>query len=177
VPDGWHIALVGLPGAGKTTIGRRLARRLNRPFIDFDEEIVRRQGRAVTEIFAQEGEAFFRQLELDVTRDVATREAGVLSPGGGWVTRPETVGVIRHRTKLVWLKVSPERALERMGSRAAARPLLMKGAPIDVLRDLLDRRGGYYQGADAVVDTETLAPQEVVDQLAQLASLWEGPVG
>ncbi len=172
-----HIALVGIPGAGKSTVAVRLGDILQLPVIDFDDEIERRTGKNVTRIFAEDGEQAFRELEREVTRSLIGAPPAVLAPGGGWMTRPDVVDLIRGRTMLVWLAVTPGAALRRMGARVAARPLLMKGDPRHVLADLLSERRPFYEGADATVDTETLGPQEVADQVAVLASAWPGRVG
>jgi shikimate kinase len=175
--DGWHVALVGLPGAGKSTIGRLVADRLNYPLVDFDRTIERRAECSVAEIFASRGEEGFREMEAELTRELADAPASVLSPGGGWVTRPEVVALIRPRTLLVWLRVSPGTAIQRMGAGVARRPLLMKGDPKDVLTGVLAEREAAYSGADWAVDTEVYKPQEVALQIARLASRWRGRVG
>lgn len=176
-PLGYHLALVGLPGSGKSMVARQLGELLQRPVVDFDAEIERRQGARVSEIFARHGEEHFRRLEAELTRELVSAPGSILSPGGGWVTRPEVVDLIRPRTRLVWLKVSPRVAIRRMGARVAARPLLMKGDPRDVLAELGAVRERYYSEADATVDTEVLTVQQVAERVAQLASRWDAQVG
>src|SRR5687768_16001733 len=90
-----HLVLVGLPGVGKTTIGRGAARSLARRFLDFDAEIERREGRPVLEIFRDRGEEHFRALEVALTREFSTTGGMVLSPGGGWITQTESVELLR----------------------------------------------------------------------------------
>lgn len=172
-----HIALVGLPGAGKTSVARLVAAGLDRPALDFDAEIERRLGMPVSEIFATKGEGYFRDQEELLTRELISAQATILSPGGGWVTRQAVVALIRPFTKLVWLKVSPKVAARRMGTGVASRPLLMKGDPRDVLADLSRERSPLYGASDAAIDTEVLTPQQVADQVVQLATRWDRQVG
>jgi shikimate kinase len=177
VADTVHVALVGLPGAGKTTVAREVGALLSRPVLDFDHEIEQREGRSIAEIFAQFGEEYFRSREAALTEEVRHFPPAILSPGGGWMTRASTVALIRPVTRLVWLQVSPRVALARLGGNPTTRPLLMKGNPEDVLSDLTRSRGPLYREADAAIDTEVLTLQEVVRQVAQLASFWTGGVG
>ena len=172
-----HVALVGLPGAGKTTIARLLAQHLEWPVLDFDEEIERREGRTIARIFEESGEEYFRAREHDMTAELLNARPTILSPGGGWVTRAETVELVRNRTRLVWLRVSPAAAIRRMGGNRSARPLLMKGEPEAILARLGAERERFYAGSDAVVNTEVLTQQQVVLQISQLASFWAGGIG
>jgi shikimate kinase len=177
VRDPFHIALVGLPGAGKTTVARTLARQLKWPVLDFDEEIERREGRSVASIFEDAGEEYFRARERDVTASLRDAPPTILSPGGGWITRSGTVDLVRDRTRFVWLRVSPAAAIRRMGGNRSARPLLMKGDPEAILARLGAEREHFYTASDAVVNTEVLTQQQVVLQIARLASFWAGGIG
>lgn len=176
-PDGVHIALVGLPGSGKTTTGRRVAERLGRDFLDFDEEIQRREGRSVGEVFASKGEAYFRALEARLSEELAMRPAMVLAPGGGWMTRPDAVASLGARTRIIWLRVSAEVAVARMGKNVRLRPLLSGGDPVAQLHRLESERRGIYASADASLSTELLSRQEVIDEIARLAAFWRIGVG
>jgi shikimate kinase len=171
-PGGRHVILVGLPGAGKSTVGSLLARRLRVGFLDFDVEIVRREGMPITEIFATRGEAAFRTIELALTEEVAALPAMVLSPGGGWVTQPQAVAILKPRSRLVYLRISPAGAVRRMGRRMSTRPLLQTPDPRAELEHLLARRREVYETADVVIDVETLDAQRVAEvvrrQLSQL---------
>ena len=161
-----HIVLVGLPGSGKSTVGPMIAERLSLGFVDLDERIERAAGRSVSQIFEHEGEAGFRDRELAATRALAGEPGQVVAPGGGWITRPEAVALVSPPGTLAWLKVSPERALERLGGGVASRPLL-QGDPIARMRSLLLARGESYAKAGLVVDVEDLSPQQVTSALLE----------
>lgn len=160
-----HLILVGLPGSGKSTVGALVARELGSTFLDFDVEITRRQGMSVADIFGQRGEAGFRDLERRLTEELRDLGNMVLAPGGGWVSQPETVALLRPPARLVYLRVSSARALVRMGASASGRPLLMRPDPRAELDRLLTTRQAVYQTADLVIDTEHLDPQRVTEQI------------
>ena len=171
-PRGRHVILVGLPGAGKSTVGSLIARRLRVGFLDFDVEIVRREGMPITEIFATKGEATFRRLELALTAEVAALAPMVLSPGGGWVTQKEAVAILTPRSRLVYLRISPAGAVRRMGRRMSTRPLLQKPNPRAELERMLAARRGVYEAADVVIDVEALEAKRVAELvLRRLAEL------
>lgn len=163
-----HIVLIGLPGAGKTTVGRALARRLGRPFVDFDEEIVRREGRTISTIFASEGEAYFRRLESRLTTETLSGAASVLSPGGGWVVEPGLLESARASALLVHLRVSLTTAVRRMGSEAKTRPLLAGPDLMVTLERLWTTRRERYALADVEIDTEMLDSEEVAGRIHAL---------
>ncbi len=167
-----HIILVGLPGSGKSTVGAMLARRLGRTFLDFDVEITRREGMTVGEIFAQFGEPHYRQLEHALTMEVAEFGGMVLAPGGGWMAHPDTVELLRPAggggARLVYLSVTPQRALDRMGSRRSTRPLLQRPDPRGELERLLAMRRAAYETADLFVNVESIDPQRVTDRIVAL---------
>ncbi|HKO14653.1 MAG TPA: shikimate kinase [Gemmatimonadaceae bacterium] len=165
-----HAILVGLPGAGKSSIGRAVAVRLGRPFLDFDAEIERREGMTVSELFAAKGEAYFRALECLITEELRPRSGMVLAPGGGWVTNPRVVLMLRPPARLVYLRVRPETALRRLGHKRSIRPLLTHPDPLGELRRLLERRQLAYEAADHVIDTERLDRKALIETVAQLVA-------
>jgi len=160
-----HLILVGLPGAGKSTVGFALARELDRSFLDFDAEIARREGMTISEIFAQKGEPIFRTLEHTLTEELREHGGMVLAPGGGWVARPDTVSLIRPPARMIYLRVRPRTALARMGRSVATRPLLGRPNPALELERLLQERRTAYESADYVVDVERAPVSEVVRRI------------
>ncbi|MDB4915789.1 MAG: aroK [Gemmatimonadetes bacterium] len=163
-----HIILVGLPGAGKTTVGKIVARLLGRSFLDFDLEISRREGMTITEIFAVRGEPVFRQLERSLTEEVALFGNMVLAPGGGWVSQADIVALLRPNATMVYLFVPPALALKRMGQKTAGRPLLQRPNPRGELERLLEVRRVVYESADHVLSVERLDPQRVAEKVVAL---------
>ena len=160
-----HLILVGLPGSGKSTVGSALARELGRTFLDFDAEIARREGMTISEIFAIKGEPTFRQLEHGLTEELRELGGMVLSPGGGWVTRMDTVALVRPPSRLIYLRIRPGTAIARMGRSVAGRPLLTRPNPVGELERLLDERRIAYESSDYVVDVERVAISEVVRRI------------
>ena len=142
-----------------------LARRLRVGFLDFDVEIVRREGMPIVEIFASRGELFFRDRERTLTEEVSRLPGMVLAPGGGWVTQPEVVAMLRPRSRVVYLRISPVGALRRMGRRMSTRPLLQHPDPRGELERLLALRQAIYETAEFIVDVEHLDAQRVAQVL------------
>lgn len=168
---GAHLVLVGLPGAGKTTVGRAAAARLGVPFVDLDEEIERREGRTVAEIFAAEGEPRFRVLEREATAALRGAPGAVVAPGGGWIEQPGLVDLLRPPARLVWLRGPAEALLSRMSDgERARRPLLAGPDPEVAIRRLDERRRALYAAADHVIDTELIGVEKVMDAVVSLVA-------
>jgi len=165
-----HLILVGLPGAGKTAAGEALAQRLGRSFLDFDREIERRESASVGEIFAIQGEHYFRARERELTDELRMCGNMVVAPGGGWVTNEGVMALVRPPARIIYLEVRPETAIARLGAARATRPLLSRPDPVGELRRLLAARRALYAQADHVVSTERLDFKRLVDRLAELAS-------
>lgn len=165
-----HLFLVGIPGAGKSTVGRELAQRLQRPFVDLDAEIEERAGVPVSGIFAALGEQRFREMEREATERLAgAAEAFVVAPGGGWITVPGLVALVRPPSLLVWLRVSPALALQRLGTTVSSRPLLAVPEPHVALAALAASREPFYLQADHTVSVDSMTPAQVVDAILALA--------
>ena len=146
VPDKLNplIALVGLPGSGKSTVGRQLARRLNLPFIDSDPVIEQRIGCSIREYFEREGEERFRDVEEDVLDHLTRSHQGVLSTGGGSPLRAVNRERLHSRSHVVYLRSSPEELFRRL-RRDVNRPLLQVSDPLGRLRELYAVRDPLYQ--------------------------------
>ena len=164
-----HVILVGLPGAGKSTVGRGVAERLGRGFLDFDLEIERREGKTVAEIFGEKGEGYFREQERVLTEELRLMGNMILAPGGGWVTNEGVVRLLRPPGQIVYLRVRPETALARLGSERSTRPLLMRPDPLGELRRLFDARRAAYERADHVLEAELYDVEEVIKRVAAIA--------
>jgi shikimate kinase len=146
------IVLVGLMGAGKTKIGRRLAARLNLPFFDSDDEIETAAGETIEEIFANRGEAVFRDGERRVIARLLQGPVHVLATGGGAFMDPATRRIIASRGVSVWLRADLDVLFARV-SRRTNRPLLKTPDPRAVLAELIERRHPVYAEADVTVDS------------------------
>lgn len=160
-----NIFLVGLMGAGKSTVGRLLARRLSKRFVDTDHEIEKRNGVTIPVIFEIEGEDGFRRREQEVLADLAQEEGLVLSTGGGIVLRPENREALRNHGFVVYLNARPELLAERT-KHDRSRPLLNVEDPLARLRQLHAVRDPLYREvAHAIVETGRGAPQQVVQAI------------
>ena len=146
------IVLVGLMGAGKTKIGRRLAVRLNLPFFDSDTEIEAAAGETIEEIFRNRGEAVFRDGERRVIARLLGQPVHVLATGGGAFMDPATRDLIAQRGVSVWLRADLDVLLARV-ARRNSRPLLQRQDPRSVLAELIERRHPIYAEADVVIDS------------------------
>lgn len=148
------IALVGLPGSGKTTIGKQLAKRLKIPFVDSDQELEKRLGSSIREYFECHGEQSFRDAEEGVLQELTDMQSdGVLSTGGGAVLRPGNRQNLRERCQVVYLRSAPEDIYRRL-RHDTSRPLLQVADPMAKIRDLFGQRDALYrETAHFVLDT------------------------
>jgi shikimate kinase len=172
-PSKPHVILVGLPGSGKTTVGQAVATKMHRPFLDLDLEIERREGQSISQIFGERGEQYFRRREQEVTAELASAGNMIVSPGGGWMTSPEVVRLVRPPGRIIYLRVRPDTALRRLGPSQAARPLLSRPDPLAELKRLLAARTALYETADHVVDTELYSLHRVIEIVIELASTFD----
>jgi len=157
------IALIGIMGSGKTTVGQFLAKATGLPFVDSDREIEREAGSSINEIFAREGESGFRERESRMLDRITSSQTGcVLSTGGGAPTIPRNAEMLRSRCLCVWLYISPERAASR--AQASTRPLLAGRDPVTTLKSLeRERRGAYASCAHLVVSNEVRESREAAE--------------
>ena len=164
-----RVVLVGFMAAGKSSVGRKLAESLDWGFIDFDEEIERRTGTSIPELFRVEGAAAFRALEAELTAEVAEEPWVVLAPGGGWITQPELLEFFDDETLVVWLRISPEEAIRRASGTLSHRPLLASAPdPLERARLLIREREPLYRLADVVVEVDGRDVDDVAEEIADL---------
>jgi shikimate kinase len=160
-----HVALVGFMAAGKSTIGRRLARELGCAFYDTDVLIVRAHGTVAT-IFADEGEAAFRRYEREaIVQVLSNGEGSVVALGGGALTSAENRALLAVHAHRVFLKASPEQILARVQRNRKRRPLLGARPTLDCIRELYDARLPDYAAADHVVEARRMSDREVLDDI------------
>jgi shikimate kinase len=158
------IVLVGMMGAGKSSIGRRLATRLGIPFVDADAEIEAAAGMTIEEIFANYGEPSFRSGETRVITRLLESGPQVLATGGGAFINPETRGIIRRNGISVWLKADFD-VLFRRVKRRNDRPLLKTADPAETLRKLIAERGPTYGQADVSVHSREVPHETIVEEI------------
>jgi shikimate kinase len=163
-----RVVLVGLMGAGKTTVGQLLAQRLGWTFFDLDVCIETRARKTVAQIFAQEGEDAFRRLEQQLTLELASLDRLVLTPGGGWITQPDTVQQLAADTAVFWLQVSPEEAVRRVQQDATVRPLLQQSDPLVVARRLAQQRNRKYAQLGVPIVTDQRTPAQIVTDILNI---------
>lgn len=165
-----RIALIGLRGAGKSTIGRAAATAMDLPFVELDREIERATGMELSEIFAGQGKAGYRQHELRCLQAlVRQHDRAVIATGGSLVTEPAAYELLLSTCFVVWLKASPQSHMERVMAQGDLRPMADNPAAMDDLRAILTDREALYARAHAMIDTSSNDRQETVDQLLELA--------
>jgi XRE family aerobic/anaerobic benzoate catabolism transcriptional regulator len=166
-PEHGVVALLGLRGAGKSTVGKALAVKMQVPFFELDQLVEREAGMRLPEIFSIHGEAYFRQLELNVlTRFLDQHERAVLATGGGLVTSPEAFRLLLERTRTVWLKATPKEHWERVVKQGDLRPMRDRPQARTELNRRLREREPLYARAQRVVATSGRSVGDVVSELA-----------
>lgn len=168
------LVLVGLMGAGKSSIGRRLAKVLAADFADADDEIVAAAGMTIPEIFSAYGEPEFRDLERRVVARLLQRPPLVLALGGGAFINPVTRANVRSTGRSVWLRADLDTLLARIQRKRGTRPLLNEGDPRATLARLMEERYPIYAEADHVVDTANEPPERVVQRITDILSAVAG---
>jgi shikimate kinase len=158
------VVMVGMMGAGKSSIGRRLASRLGLPFVDADSEIELAANASITEIFDRHGEEYFRDGERRVIRRLLDGQPKVLATGGGAFIQPETRDAIRENGVSVWLQADRELLLSRV-RRRSNRPLLRNGDPGEIIDRLMGEREPVYAQADIHIRSRDVAHENVVDDI------------
>lgn len=164
-----NIVLLGFMGTGKTTIGKQLAKRTGMVFCDMDELIEQRERRSIADIFARDGEGFFRKRERDLVCELARGRGRVIAAGGGVVLNPENVQDFLRTGCVVCLRASPEAILERVAGDAR-RPLLAGSEIRQRMARLLSERRPLYDAIPLQVDTSALSVDEAVEQIVCLCT-------
>lgn len=159
-----NILLTGFMGAGKTTVGKKLAKRLGYFFIDTDSEIEKEQGCSITEIFKYGGEECFRDLETDILQKLQTKQNLVIATGGGMVLRNENRSLMQSLGTRVYLKVELQELMRRL-KKDKKRPLLQKSKPEEHILEMLQQRKSIYEEAECIIDTTDLSPHQMVTEI------------
>ncbi|GFN23287.1 shikimate kinase [Thermanaeromonas sp. C210] len=165
-----NIVLIGFMASGKTTVGRLLAGKLGWNFFDTDTEVEKKASCSIAELFAREGEAYFRELEKEVIARLMEGTRAVVSTGGGAVLAPENVERLRRGNKVIWLKVD-EATVWRRVAGSAGRPLV-RGRSREEVAALLKKREPYYSFADLKIDTAAKGPEEIVEEIMEGLKGW-----
>lgn len=170
-----NIVLIGFMGSGKSAAGRVLARKLGRPLVDVDALIVQQTGRSISQIFAEEGEKYFRDLETEIIRQAAVGENQVIACGGGAVLEKVNVERLKQSSVIVWLKASPESIIKRVTKGKDVRPLLKGKNSIQDIRNLMESRESLYEkAADIDIDTSEMSVEKVVEAIIRELKEYEG---
>ncbi|MBI4525255.1 MAG: shikimate kinase [Deltaproteobacteria bacterium] len=159
-----NIALTGFMAVGKSSVGRKLASKLKRPFVDLDQAIEEKEGMKVRDIFDRKGEAFFREREKEVLREVLDRDGQVIATGGGAVLDKQNLRLLKNRSLLICLTAPAPTLLRRSGS-GEDRPLLRAHDRQRKVEEILQQRKELYAQAHICVDTDRLTIEEVVDTI------------
>lgn len=165
--------MVGMMGAGKTTVGRRLAPRIGVPFFDADNEIEQAAGMSVAELFRRHGEKSFRQGEAKVIERLLDGTPSVIATGGGALLDAETRQHIAEKAVSIWIKADID-TIVRRASRRGTRPLLKTGDPREIIKKLLNERGDYYAAADIHIDTQPGPHINTVNLIIEMLSDYLG---
>ena len=161
-----NIALIGFMGVGKTVVGKALAEKLNKEFVELDALIEQKAGKSIPDIFQQDGEVAFRELEIEATKDTARRKNLVIACGGGIVLNKINIDRLRKEAIIVYLTASPQIILKRVSGDGEERPLLNVADPASEIRELLRFRKPFYErAADIKIDASKLDISAVTEQI------------
>jgi len=163
-----NVALIGFMGVGKTAVGKALAKKLNRKFAELDLLIEQKAGKSIPEIFQQDGESAFRELEIEVTKEIAREKYLVIACGGGVVLNKINIDRLREESRIVYLTASPGVILKRISGEGGERPLLKGDNPSSTIQGLLRFRKPFYErAADITINTSRLDINAVAEQIIE----------
>jgi len=162
-----NIVLTGFMGAGKTTIGRALAKKLQMRLVDIDEEIEKEQKMSINDIFSRHGEPHFRDIETAMIQELSRDKNIIISTGGGAVLRDENMEALKENGIIFCLNATAETILERTG-RNQDRPLLKVENPKEKITELLAYRRPFYERAGIMIETDGKTPLEVVQEIMEI---------
>ena len=162
-----NVYLVGFMGAGKTAVGRILADKINKEFIEMDDIIEADEGRSIVDIFAQQGEAYFRRCEKKLLNDLSARKDLIIGCGGGLVCDSENLEILRDTGLVFCLKVSALTAYGRTRHQTH-RPILNVDNPLRIIEELLSKRAPCYDQAHYSIDTDGISPDAVADKIIDI---------
>ncbi len=161
-----NIALIGFMGVGKTAVGKVLAEKLQKKFVELDSLIEQKAGKSIPDIFQQDGEIVFRELEIEVTKEVSKNKNLVVACGGGLVLNKINIDRLRQQSRIVYLTASPGVILKRVSGEEGQRPLIEVDNPILTIREMLRFREPFYEGAaDITIDTSKLDINSAAEQI------------
>ncbi|HZH83768.1 MAG TPA: shikimate kinase [Phototrophicaceae bacterium] len=169
-----NIALIGFMAVGKSAIGRTLAKKLRRRFVDLDRVIERAEGRKVREIFEHKGEAYFRQLEKQALAEVLEKNNQIIATGGGVILDDQNLQILREKALLIGLSAEMDVLLARAGD-ATKRPLLQGSNRRERIEDLLRQRAARYAQAHVTIDTSNLTVDQVVKKIMGMLEVGKKP--
>ncbi len=161
-----NVALIGFMAAGKTAVGKILAEKLSKKFIEQDSLIEQKAGKSIPEIFQEDGEIAFRELEIEVTREISGKKNLIIACGGGVILNKINIDRLKENSVIVYLTASPRTILKRISTEGGQRPLLEVDNPILTIRELLRFRKPFYKrAADIKISTSKLDIDSVVEQI------------